>query len=320
MTDRKTIYNEGELRARIPDELEHDPLYKILQDRPDQLEELFREEFLNKIDVNAWYSTTQAGQILAGPDNRPIPASSLKHYIDNMFEYIMPAEAPNTKYIRLNYLSLIKLKMIWLLKKEFRLSGLQSEVGILGFVENKYTEEYSSPPSNDTLTEIHQMNQFILQTFFYQDDNGQYQLKEDMQKLMNSNLLLTSGDVQESINNLQEQLEQEQEQKMELQKELEGIKKQIETSDKTDQKTFSEIKRRIEENEESIKQKVLEREKRVDRGTKRMEARNLAIQEWNSKGWLKRNFASEQAEKDFIEQRSKEIYEDLIQDLEDDEI
>ncbi|MDA6131317.1 hypothetical protein OSK38_28620, partial [Escherichia coli] len=77
------------------------------------------------------------------------PHSSLTYYIDGLKEYILPEDAPSNKYMRLNYLSIIKMKMVLLLKDEFRLNGLKAEVGITGNPKNVVTRNDSGLPAND---------------------------------------------------------------------------------------------------------------------------------------------------------------------------
>ncbi len=320
MDRNKHLYDEHDLHARIPHELEHDPLYKILKDRPDQYEELFRSEFIDQVDLSTWYSTTQAGQILADPETKKaVPASSLKHYIDNMFEYVMPEEAPNTRSIRLNYLSIIKLKMIWLLKKEFRLSGLQSEVGILGKTE---TPSKASVPENNQYSEdmqkIIQMNQFLLQQFFDEDEEGNYQMKQPVKQLLDSPNLLTSGeDIKEDLNQVKEDLKKERTKKEELEKKLEEFETSLNeyTEGKTaDHETLEELKQKVNkalEDDEEEKNDILAREKQVNDQFTRYKARQMATEEWASRGALKNLFSNDTARKEFIEERTEEIYKEL---------
>jgi len=319
----RPLHDEHDLHARIPHELEHDPLYEILKERPDQYEELFRSEFLDQIDVSTWYSVTQVGQILADPETKKaVPASSLKHYIDNMFEYVVPEEGPNTKSIRLNYLSIVKLKMIWLLKKEFRLSGLQSEVGILGKVEN--TNKASAPENNqysEDMQKIMQINQFLLQQFFDQDEKGNYEMKQPVKQLLDSPHLLTTGEnLEEGLNQVKQELQQERSEKEELEKKLNQFEEalhEITENNHSGQQTLDDLKQKVNRTlagDEEEKNNILERERKLNDQFTRSKARQLATEEWTSRGPLKNLFTNEATRQEFIEKRTEEIYKELIED------
>lgn len=88
------LYDENDLVPRLEDELKYDPLYTQIKDRPTLKKEMFENKFINALqeDLHRWYSIAEAGAIL--DSNKRIAASTLKHYIDNLEDYVLPDEAP----------------------------------------------------------------------------------------------------------------------------------------------------------------------------------------------------------------------------------
>lgn len=103
--------------------IEEDPLYAIIKDTSLEVE-LFSDSYLEQIEEKRWYSTVDVAEWFGINDGQ------LRYYIKPFHEYIFTDDTPssNTAY-RLNIASILRLKMIMLLKDEYRVRGLQRILG-----------------------------------------------------------------------------------------------------------------------------------------------------------------------------------------------
>lgn len=121
----------NEIKEKITEILQGDPLYSVLHDTP--LEEtLYTDSYLATIIEKKFYSTPE----VAGWFD--ITDAQLRYYIKPFEHYIFDnkVDTPTTAtVIRLNLPSILKLRMILLLKDEYRVKGLKR---LLGIEENGY--------------------------------------------------------------------------------------------------------------------------------------------------------------------------------------
>lgn len=112
--------------------IQSDSLYEVVKDT--SLEEiLFTEDYLLTLEEKRWYSTPEVADWFGINDGQ------LRYYIKPFHEYLFTKDTPSssTAY-RLNIESILKLRMILLLKDEYRVKGLQRLVGLgEGYVEKK---------------------------------------------------------------------------------------------------------------------------------------------------------------------------------------
>ena len=119
------------VKEKIMGILQDDPLYAVLRDTP--LEEtLYTDSYLADIIEKKFYSTLE----VAGWFN--ITDAQLRYYIKPFEHYIFNnmADNPTTAtVIRLNLPAILRLRMIILLKDEYRVKGLKQ---LLNIQENGY--------------------------------------------------------------------------------------------------------------------------------------------------------------------------------------
>lgn len=111
--------------------LQDDPLYSVLRDTP--LEEtLYTDPYLTDIIEKKFYSTPEVASWF------DITDAQLRYYIKPFEHYIFDPTKDNpttATVIRLNLPSILKLRMILLLKNQYKVKGLKR---LLGIDENGY--------------------------------------------------------------------------------------------------------------------------------------------------------------------------------------
>lgn len=298
LSDIKMIHSENDIIAKIESELENDSLYKLIMDREQLKKELFHPRFISVLekDIHRWYSVAEAGRIIGG--DKSIPPSTLTYYIDNLSEYIIPDDAPSNKYIRLNYLSLIKVKMVLLLKDEFKLNGLRAELGLTGnpkHVTNRSDANSSSIEKeeefNERMERLEAASRQILSLLMEPGEDGSPQLKKQLQSLLKSETLLI-----EEQSTLAKKLAAQDETIENLAKENEQLKERMEHSEEKSQKELTELKELIKKAEEQLGKKLEDRDtekeknenRKINLLTEQLRAKQQAEAEWDKQGLFKR--------------------------------
>ena len=109
------------LGERIKEIFANDPLYQVIKETP--TEELFlSESYLSDLIEKKYYSTPEVASWFEVTD------AQLRYYIKPFEEYLFNDEASNPttgSLIRLDYKAVLKLRMILLLKDEYRVKGLK---------------------------------------------------------------------------------------------------------------------------------------------------------------------------------------------------
>ena len=218
------------MKEKILDMLQDDPLYAVIRDTP--LEDtLYTDSYLTDIIEKKFYSTPE---VAAWFD---ITDAQLRYYIKPFGHYIFDdmADNPTTAtVIRLNMLSILKLRMILLLKDEYRVKGLKR---LLGIDENGYIVKQSAAttalaPPDELANKVEVLSsvlQQMMQTGLFQmhqdDESGAMQitLNEDC---LAQNLKLLSIDSIQQLSDMQDRTEKLTEESRSLQKQLAELKEE----------------------------------------------------------------------------------------------
>jgi hypothetical protein len=138
-----------ENRQKVQPLIMDDPLFEIIQDTPLE-DELYSDDYIEGIIEKKYYSTPEIAEWFGINDGQ------LRYYIkpfqDYLFEEGEETPSSSTAY-RLNFKSILKLRMIMLLKDEYRVKGLKRLLGLdgYGFVERKVN---TFNTSTNTSTEV----------------------------------------------------------------------------------------------------------------------------------------------------------------------
>lgn len=295
----KIVPNETDLIIKIESELKYDNLFNLIMERDQLKKELYHPDFISALeqDLHRWYSVAEAGRVIGG--DKTIPPSSITYYIDNLKEYIIPEDAPSNKYIRLNYLSLIKIKMVFLLKDEFRLNGIRAEVGITGKPKN-VSRSLTTETETDLeemklkLEKFEAMNEVLWGLLVEKGEDGQPSLKKPLKSLLTSETLLL-----EDKSSISQKLNEQNETIQKLIEENKNLKERI---NKTEQHTSSFEKKLEEKGVE--REVIIESENKINTLAQTLRARQQAEEEWESQGLIKKLTGNKV---DFINNRMKEI-------------
>lgn len=109
------------IEQRIKEVLTNDPLFQVIQETPNEqhflsepyLLELIEKKYYSTPEVASWFDVTDA---------------QLRYYIKPFEEYLFDGQATNpttATLIRLDFKAILKLRMILLLKDEYRVKGLK---------------------------------------------------------------------------------------------------------------------------------------------------------------------------------------------------
>jgi len=248
----------SELKEKMHDILKGDPLYYVLQDTP--LEEtLFNDPYLTDIIEKKFYSTPEVASWF------DITDAQLRYYIKPFEHYIFDEteDTPSTEtVIQLNFPSILRLRMILLLKDEYRLKWLKR---LLSIDENGYivknrrvtTTALAQPDELSNKVEVlSNVVQQMMQTglFNMQLDEGAMHITINQDYLAQNIKLLSAGST-EQLGEIQERTEK-------IEKEQDGIKKQIQEI-KVRQKVDVAIKIRERQIESNVINKLRNKALRI---------------------------------------------------------
>ena len=213
------------IEQKILELLQGDPLYTVICETPLEAV-LYNDLYLNEIIEKKFYSTPEVASWF------DITDAQLRYYIKPFEHYIFDdlTDNPTTAtLIRLNLPAILKLRMILLLKDEYRVKGLKR---LLGNDENGYivkqqpatTTELASPDELakkiDVLSNIiQQMMQTGLFNMQPDDENGTMHITIN-QDYLAQNIKLLSAESTEQLSAMQDRTEK-------IEKEQEGIKEQL---------------------------------------------------------------------------------------------
>lgn len=215
---------EGKLLEIVQD----DPLFAVICDTP--LEEAFlNEEYLKEIIDKKYYSTPEVAKWF------DITDAQLRYYIKPFESYIFDEDAENpttANVIRLNLPAILRLRMILLLKDEYKVKGLKK---LLGINEDGYVVKQSRTVSTeidkpDDLSQKVEMLSKVMQQIL---QTGLFELKQDgesgptqitiNQEALSQNIKMLTSDTTEQLDTIQKKTEKIQEENQTLKKQLEVI-------------------------------------------------------------------------------------------------
>lgn len=240
------------IEERIKEFFADDPLYQVIKETP--TEQLFlSERYLYHLIEKKYYSTPEAASWFDVTD------AQLRYYIKPFEEYLFNDEASNPttgSLIRLDYKAVLKLRMILLLKDEYRVKGLKqllriNEDGHVIKTRSVQTTEVGIPDNIEyRLNAMSQALEQIMKTgLFVMMPNEE---TEQMQLTLNQDFLI------QEIKALPTEISQEME-------EIQTITKKLEQENNELKKKVEEIVASNKEDiairirEKSIEQNVLNR-------------------------------------------------------------
>lgn len=157
------LRSEAEIRELVLSYVEGDPLYEVLKDTP-QEEILFSDDYLKDIIEKKGYPMLEIAEWFNISDGQ------LRYYLRPFHDYIFEengtVHSSINNVLRLNIGSILKLRMLILLKEEYRVKGLKQLLGLDG-------EGYFAKPSPVSSQR---------EVAFY-DDNEFDDLKDEVERL-----------------------------------------------------------------------------------------------------------------------------------------
>ena len=213
------------IEQRIQELLANDPLFQVIKDTPTEqhflsepyLSELIEKKFYSTPEVASWFDITDA---------------QLRYYIKPFEHYIFENMTDNpttTTLIRLNLPSILKLRMILLLKDEYRVKGIKRLLGIdaNGYIIKQQPVDTTALAQPDDLANkvevlsniLHQMMQTGLFNMQPDDENSKMHITIN-QEYLAQNIKLLSAESAEQLSKMQNRTEK-------IEKEQEGMKEQL---------------------------------------------------------------------------------------------
>ena len=232
----------NEMKDKITEILQDDPLYSVLRDTP--LEEtLYNEPYLADIIEKKFYSTSE----VAGWFD--ITDAQLRYYIKPFEHYIfddMMGNPTTSNVIRLNLPAILRLRMILLLKDEYRVKGLKR---LLAIEKNGYIVKQriaATTPALAPLNELTNKVEVLSNVLQQMIQTGLFNLQQD-DKSGSINITVNEDYLTQNVKLLStEQLSEIQDRTEKITEESKSLQKQI-----------TELK---EENQKDIVVKMRERQ------------------------------------------------------------
>jgi hypothetical protein len=210
------------IEQRIQEILANDPLFQVIKDTPTE-QHFLSEPYLSEIIEKKFYSTPEVANWF------DITDAQLRYYIKPFEHYIFDdlTDNPTTAtLIRLNLPSILKLRMIILLKDEYRVKGIKR---LLGIDDNGYiikqqpvaTTALATPDELANKVEVlsnilHQMMQTGLFNMQPDEENGTMHITIN-QDYLPQNIKLLSAESAEKLSEIQDRTEK-------IEKEQDGMK------------------------------------------------------------------------------------------------
>ncbi len=220
------------MKEKIIEIRRNDPLYAVLRDTP--LEEtLYNDSYLTYIIEKKFYSTPEIANWF------DITDAQLRYYIKPFVHYIFDDMTDNpttTTIIRLNFPSILKLRMILLLKDEYRVNGLKRLLGINNngyIVRNQPAATTALAPSDELVNKVEMLSnvlQQMMQTglFNMQQDDETGAMHITINKdYLSQNIKLPSAQFTEQLSEIQDRTVKLSEESKHLQKQITELKEEI---------------------------------------------------------------------------------------------
>ena len=216
------------IEKRIQEVLTNDPLFQVIQETP--TEQLFLSEpYLHELIEKKYYSTPEVASWFDVTD------AQLRYYIKPFEDYLFNGKASNpttATLIRLDFLAILKLRMILLLKEKYRVKGLKrllriNEDGhIIKQVPAASTEITAPNDVENKLQALSQALAQIMQTglFHIEQDEQTEEMKVTFNEaFLHQKMNALPSESSQEIEKLQLQTEQLEQQNKELNEKVEGI-------------------------------------------------------------------------------------------------
>lgn len=213
------------IEQRIQEVLANDPLFQVIRETPTEqhflsepyLQDLIEKKYYSTPEVASWFDVTDA---------------QLRYYIKPFEDYLFNGQASNpttATLIRLDFLAILKLRMILLLKEEYRVKGLKRLLRINedGHIIKQVPAEITAP--NDVENKLQAMSHAlaqIMQTglFHMEQDEQTEEMKITLNEaFLHQKIKALPPESSQKIEKLQIQTEQLAQQNQELTEKVEGI-------------------------------------------------------------------------------------------------
>lgn len=211
-------------QQRVVEMLSDDPLFHVILDTP--TEQLFLSEpYLEHLVEKKYYSTTEISLWFGVTD------AQLRYYIKPFEAYIFSGSEDNptsSSSLRLNFIAILRLRLILLLKDEYRVKGLKKLLHIDG--EGFPIKQVLPTPVQNDLTKqvdvLSEVVQQMLQTGLFQMASHD---EESIQITVNQSLLqqptpLIAAEPDQQLTDIQNKLEKINEENNSLQKQMNEFK------------------------------------------------------------------------------------------------
>lgn len=164
--------------------LKDDVLYKLIEERMELKETLMTDEYLESINRNKYYSPTEISSWFGVTDGQ------IRYYIKPFFDYIFldDEDTPlSEKTLRLGFKSILKIRMILLLKDEFKVNGLKHVLMDTPRIVRKSSTDISKQ-SNDDENIMLVLQQIMNSGLFNHSENtNELELNPTLKALLDSN-------------------------------------------------------------------------------------------------------------------------------------
>lgn len=226
----ENVLETNTMKEKVMEILQGDPLYSVICETP--LEEtLYTDPYLTNIIEKKFYSTPEVAAWFEITD------AQLRYYIKPFEHYIFNdmADNPTTAtVIRLNMPSILKLRMILLLKDEYRVKGLKRLLGIdeNGYIVKQPAATTALVPPDELANKVEILSnvlQQMMQTGLFhmqQDDESgamQITISEDY---LTQNIKLLSTESIQQLSEVQDRTEKLTEESKSLQQQITELKEE----------------------------------------------------------------------------------------------
>ena len=214
------------IEKRIQEVLANDPLFQVIQETPAE-QHFLTEPYLNELIEKKYYSTPEVAGWFDVTD------AQLRYYIKPFEEYLFDGQTTNpttATVIRLDFKAILKLRMILLLKDEYRVKGLKQLLRINedGHIVKQVPAQENVPDVtyDKRLDTLSQALAQIMHTGLFQMEQDEE--TEELKLTLNEDFLqqkikaLPSESSQE-IEKLQSKTDQLEQKSKELTEKVEGI-------------------------------------------------------------------------------------------------
>ncbi|GEL05545.1 hypothetical protein [Rummeliibacillus stabekisii] len=243
----------GVSKETVEQLLTGDPLYEILEDTPKQ-EILLNDDYLTDIVEKSFYPITEVANWFGISDGQA------RYYLKPFHSYVFDGEeediAALTNSLRLNLKSILKLRMIILLKDEYKVKGLERLLGLSPILvtPKKERQEASNVPevSGDSGKISYVTTDMLFELLRGLTDSGQFEVEQTEDNKMrivptqqyNQQYLLENidGHIEEKVKSaLREKETNAEKTEVRVQKALEETDKEVQTLKKQNQRLKEQL-------------------------------------------------------------------------------